>query len=121
MLLAVTLSPDWLNEAFHMPVTFWLPGKVQPALQPLRPEAPAVTVTWAWNPPDQPSTIAYLAVQPLPPPLEPMAQVKVADPDAPVPSRAVTVAVYVPAVVGVPEISPVEELTERPGGSPEAL
>jgi hypothetical protein len=74
MLLAVTLSPDWLNEAFHMPVIFWLPGKVQPALQPLSPEAPAVTVTWAWNPPDQPSTIAYLAVQPLPPPppLEPM-------------------------------------------------
>ena len=58
---------------------------------------------------------------PPPPPAEPMLQVKVADPDAPVPSFAVTVALYVPAVVGVPEISPVEELTDRPVGRPEAL
>ena len=33
---------------------------------------------------------------------------------------AVTVAVEVPAVVGVPEISPVKVLTDSPGGNPVA-
>jgi hypothetical protein len=47
--------------------------------------------------------------------------VKAADPDAPVLSLAVAVTLYVPAVVGVPEISPVEELMDRPGGRSEAL
>ena len=47
-------------------------------------------------------------------------QVNVADPDAPVVSVAVTVAVEVPAVVGVPEISPVE-LIDRPAGRPLAV
>ena len=47
-------------------------------------------------------------------------QVNVADPVAPVPSVAVTVTVNVPPAVGVPEISPVEELTDRPVGSPAA-
>src|SRR5260221_8978974 len=48
-------------------------------------------------------------------------QVKVAVPDAPVVSVAVTVTVDVPAVVGVPEISPVEELMDSPAGSPAAV
>ena len=39
----------------------------------------------------------------------------------PVASLAVTVTVKVPAVVGVPEIRPVEELIDRPAGSPVAL
>ena len=47
-------------------------------------------------------------------------QLNDAEPDAPVVSVAVTVTVEVPAVVGVPEISPVEELTDSPAGSPVA-
>jgi hypothetical protein len=35
-------------------------------------------------------------------------------------SWAVTVTVKLPAVVGVPEISPVAESIDRPGGSPVA-
>jgi hypothetical protein len=48
-------------------------------------------------------------------------QLNEADPEAPVPSFAVTVTLEVPAVVGVPEISPVEELMDRPAGRPAAL
>src|SRR5579862_1995530 len=48
-------------------------------------------------------------------------QLNVAEPEAPVVSLAVTVTVEVPAVVGVPEISPDEELTDSPAGSPVAL
>jgi len=47
-------------------------------------------------------------------------QVNEALPDAPVASDAVTVTFDVPAVVGVPEIRPVEELTDRPAGRPVA-
>ena len=47
-------------------------------------------------------------------------QLNDAEPAAPVVSVAVTVTVEVPAVVGVPEISPVEELTDSPAGSPVA-
>lgn len=92
MFFAVTVAPDWVNEALHIWLICWLPGKVQPTLQLLSAEDPAVTVIWAWNPPDQALTTEYVAVQapPPPPPPEPIAQVKVADPDAPVPSRAVT-------------------------------
>src|ERR1700733_13405438 len=55
--------------------------------------------------------------------LEPelMVQVKPAAPLAPVPSVAVTVTLLLPAVVGVPEIRPVEELIDRPAGRPVAL
>jgi len=47
--------------------------------------------------------------------------VNVVDPDAPVVSVAVTVTEEVPADAGVPEISPVEELIDRPAGVPVAL
>ena len=47
-------------------------------------------------------------------------QLNVAEPDAPVVSVAVTVALPVPAAVGVPEISPVAELMDSPAGSPVA-
>ncbi len=50
-----------------------------------------------------------------------MVQVKDADPVAPVVSFAVTVTSLLPAVVGVPEIRPVEELIDRPAGRPVAL
>ena len=53
------------------------------------------------------------------PPAELIVQVKLADPEAPVPSRAVTVTVEVAAVVGVPEIRP-EELMASPVGRPVA-
>ena len=45
----------------------------------------------------------------------------VTDPDTPVVSWTVTVTVEEPAVVGVPEISPVEGLIDSPGGSPVAV
>src|SRR5215471_8047935 len=55
------------------------------------------------------------------PPVQPVAavftvQLNVAEPDAPVVSVAVTVTLPLVAVVGVPEISPVEELMDRPAG-----
>jgi hypothetical protein len=54
-------------------------------------------------------------------PLVATVQLKVAVPAAPVVSVAVTVALVVPAVVGVPEIRPDEELMDSPAGSPLAL
>src|SRR5258706_12519594 len=48
-------------------------------------------------------------------------QLNVAEPDAPVVSVAATVTPPLPAVVGVPEISPVEELMDTPAGRPVAL
>ncbi len=43
---------------------------------------------------------------------------KVADPEAPVASVTVSVTLKVPAAVGVPEIRPVAELIDSPGGRP---
>ena len=48
-------------------------------------------------------------------------QVNEALPVAPVVSLAVAVTVDVPAVVGVPEISPVDALMDSPAGRPVAL
>ena len=48
-------------------------------------------------------------------------QPNAADPDAPVVSWAVTVTAKVPSALGVPEIRPVEELIDSPGGSPVAV
>ena len=59
------------------------------------------------------------AVQPVP--VELTVHVKDADPEAPVVSLAVTVTLLEPAVLGVPEISPVAELIDRPAGRPVAL
>src|SRR5262245_58727711 len=56
--------------------------------------------------------------QPAPPPL--IVHENVAEPVAPVVSRAVTVELNVPAVVGVPVIRPVEALIDRPVGRPVA-
>src|ERR1039457_1252622 len=64
------------------------------------------------------SAILVAAQPPLP---EFTVQLNVADPVAPVLSLAVTVAFEVAAVVGVPEISPDEELIDRPAGRPVAL
>ena len=46
-------------------------------------------------------------------------QAKDAEPVAPVPSPAVTVAEKVPTTLGVPLMTPVEELIERPAGRPD--
>ena len=62
--------------------------------------------------------ISWAAVQP--PPLELIVQVKLAEPEAPVVSLAVTVTEDVPAVVGVPEIRPLL-LIDRPAGRPVAV
>src|ERR1700722_12150496 len=56
----------------------------------------------------------------LQPPTLLITQLKEAEPCAPVVSVAVTVTFEVPAVVGVPEIRPVE-LIDRPAGSPLAV
>src|ERR1022692_2145500 len=60
-------------------------------------------------------------VVPQPVLLELTVQLNEADPAAPVLSLAVTVTLEVPAAVGVPEISPDEELIDSPAGSPVAL
>jgi hypothetical protein len=71
--------------------------------------------------PDDPADSVAVHEPPPPPPLDGLTvQVNAADPDAPVPSVAVTVTEYVPAVVGVPLIRPEEELIDSPGGSPPA-
>ena len=63
-----------------------------------------------------------MSTPPLPVPVpEFTVQVNEAVPSAPVVSVAVTVTLDVPAVVGVPEISPVEELIDSPAGRPVAL
>ncbi len=55
-----------------------------------------------------------------PPPPPPIVHVNVVEPDALVVSLAVTVELNVPAVVGVPLISPLEALIDRPAGRPVA-
>jgi hypothetical protein len=50
----------------------------------------------------------------------PIVQLKVALPDAFVLSFAVTVLLYEPAVVGVPEIRPLDALIDKPAGRPVA-
>ena len=67
-----------------------------------------VSLSWPLVPP--PPELAALTVQ-----------LNEAVPLAPVVSLAVTVTDDVPAVVGVPEISPVEELIDSPAGRPVAL
>src|SRR6185437_10979085 len=56
-----------------------------------------------------------------PPPAELTVQVNEAVPVTPVVSLAVTVTVEVPAAVGVPEISPEDELIDSPAGRPVAV
>ena len=54
------------------------------------------------------------------PPPEVMVQVKLAVPVRDAASVTVTVTFEVPLVVGLPEMRPVEELIDRPAGSPVA-
>src|ERR1035438_1555904 len=64
---------------------------------------------------------ARFVVPQVPPPPAVTVQLNEADPEAPVVSLAVTVTLEVPAVVGVPEIRPEEELMDSPAGRPAAL
>src|SRR3954471_16556620 len=79
---------------------------------------PAVAVH-AVLPDSKPGLTSFCPEQPAPPP-PPIVHVNDVVPLAPVVSVAVTVGVYVAAVVGVPLIRPVEELIDRPAGSPAA-
>ena len=71
----------------------------------------------------QPVSLSWPLVLPPPPPelAALTVQLNEAVPLAPVVSLAVTVTDDVPAVVGVPEISPVEALIDNPAGRPVAL
>ena len=82
---------------------------------------PAVAVHGAAEPVSKPGLPSSCCPAVQPPPEVVIVQVKLADPEAPVVSLAVTVTLEVPAVVGVPEIRPVEELMDSPAGSPVAL
>src|SRR5689334_5288760 len=81
---------------------------------------PAVAVQGAALPVSKPGLpSSWAGVQP--PPAVVTFQVKDVEPLALVVSLAVTVTLEDPAVVGVPEIRPVEELMDRPAGRPVAL
>src|ERR1700680_3313921 len=108
---------------FELPLV----GEVEPAraakvpesapLDPIEVDAPLVA-----QPEKVPVSNPPLVIPPPPPPPgEPIAQVKLADPEAPVESLAVAVTLYVPAVVGVPLMRPDDALMDRPAGSPVAL
>jgi hypothetical protein len=89
----------WLVELVMTPLL---------AVQVVAPDSkPALPSSWA-------------EVQVPPPPDVLTVQVKAAVPVAPVLSVTVTVVLYVPAVVGVPLIRPVELLIDRPVGRPVA-
>src|ERR1035441_6432260 len=116
----VTPLPLWAASPFQEFVIFWSPGKVKPSVQPLIGDVPGLEmVTLATKPQAHWLWVEYLTVQA--PAGAATDQVNVVDPDAPVASRTVTVTVDVPPAVGVPEISPVEELIDRPAGRPAAL
>ncbi len=82
---------------------------------------PAVAVQGAAVPVSKPGLPSFWPglVQP-PPPAGLIVQVNDALPLCP-PLDAVAVTLYVPAVVGVPLITPLDELSDRPGGRPVAV
>ena len=82
---------------------------------------PAVELHDAAEPDSKPGLPSSCCPAVQPPPEVLIVQVKLADPDAPVVSCAVTVTLKVPAADGVPEMRPVEELMDSPVGSPVAL
>src|SRR3984957_14285900 len=107
----------------------YIPGAWSASEVNLVPAVPPMAFCGA-SPADE--LVLALATQPVslswplgvPPPPELAAftvQLNEAVPLAPVVSVAVTVTDEVPAVVGVPEISPVEELIDSPAGRPLAL
>src|SRR5215470_11895617 len=107
MLVAVSEVPFWVLLAFHMFVTTWLPPQVQVTFQVEDVAVPVlITVMFAVNPAPQSLVFWNTALHEWvpPPPLGLTVQVKEALPEALVVSRAVTVTLLVPAVVGVPEM-----------------
>ena len=84
------------------------------------PEDAIEVVPLVVQPENVPVSKPPLVSPPPPPEEEPIVQVKLAEPEVPVVSVAVTVTFGVPAVVGVPEINPVAELIDSPAGRPVA-
>src|SRR5690349_5857071 len=72
------------------------------------------------DPVSKPGFPSFWPEQPPPPPPPPIVHENDVEPCAPVVSVAVTVGVYVPAVVGVPLTRPVEDAIESPVGRPVA-
>ena len=112
--VAVTFQVEYTTAGaamFTVTVQLLEPVTETLRLYQLLPDDPADSVAVHEPPPEPPP----------PPPLDGLTvQVNVADPNAPVPSVAVAVTEYVPAVVGVPLIRPEAEPTDSPGGSPPA-
>src|SRR4051794_36662493 len=75
-LRTVTVLPEAVNEPFHNWVTVTAFGKDRVVVQLVIAEAPAVTVTSPWNPPDQALTSRNEPEQ-LPPPPPPAVVVTV--------------------------------------------
>src|SRR5258707_1045440 len=71
-------------------------------------------------PDSKPGLTSFWPEQVPPPPVPEIVHENVAEPVALVVSFAVTVELTVPAVVGVPEIRPVDALIESPAGRPVA-
>src|SRR5450759_2429033 len=126
-----------LPYAFSQFRTTWQIDSVEPrstsshcgsenALDQRVPRLPS-TASWAGKPAfSSEEAVAVLfsarfVVPQVPPPPAVTVQLNEADPVAPVVSLAVTVTLEVPAVVGVPEIRPEEELMDSPAGRPAAL
>src|SRR5215813_1732469 len=107
--VSVCVVPYPSSQAYHVPLC-----EVSPA--PLGLMTPAVLVHGAAEPVSNPGLPSSWVWVVQPPPALLMVQLKEAVPLAPVVSVAVTVTVEVAAVVGVPEMSPEEELTDRPAG-----
>jgi len=57
-----TDGPVTVNTPFQLCVTVWPLVNAQLTCQPLRPDAPAVTVTWPWKPPGHWVVVTYVAV-----------------------------------------------------------
>jgi len=79
---------------------------------------PAVADHGAALPVSKPGLPSFWPGLPQPPPVPLIVQVNDVLPEAPVLSLADAVTLNVPAVVGVPEIRPDEELIDRPPGRP---
>ena len=126
-MVRVAFAPVWEKPPLKLAVIFSSPGQVKVSDHELIVVVPVLAmVTWDVKP----LGLAFHALFSVyvtwhaPPPLAGLTvQVKAAVPFAPVVSVTVTVTLNgLPVVVvGVPEISPVEELIARPAGRPAAL
>src|ERR1700677_1080574 len=110
--VSVCASPYPSSQASQLPACAGRPS-------PVTASTPAEDVHGEMDPVSKPPFVSSCCDAQLEAAL--IVQVKEADPVAPVVSLAVTVTLFAAAVVGVPVISPVVELIDRPAGSPVAL